>query len=66
MVAGVGIIVVGQLLVEVHVQVEGDVVVSFCLKLQICVVSPVWALCRFTLTRVRASVEDFCLAYEGS
>ena len=29
--------VVGQLLVGVHVQVEGGVVVSFCLKLQNCV-----------------------------
>ena len=48
MVAGVGVVVgvvvVGQLLVEVHVQVEGDVLVSFCLELQICVVGPVWAL----------------------
>ena len=49
----VGVVVVGQLLVEVHVQVEGDVVVSFCLKFQICIVGPVWALCRFKLTRVR-------------
>ena len=31
----VGVVVVGQLLVEVHVQVEGDVVVSFVLKLQV-------------------------------
>ena len=48
MVAGVGVVVgvavVGQLLVEVHVQVEGDVVVYFCLKFQVCVVGPVWAL----------------------
>ena len=48
MVAGVGVVVgvvvVGQLLVEVHLQVEGDVVVFFVLKLQVCVVGPVWAL----------------------
>ena len=31
----VGVVVVGRLLVEVHVQVEGDVVVSFVLKLQV-------------------------------
>ena len=35
MVVGVG--VVGQLLVEVHVQVEDGVDVAFCLKLQNCV-----------------------------
>ena len=40
----VGVVVVGQLLVEVHLQVEGDVVVSFVLKFQVCVVGPVWAL----------------------
>ena len=57
MVAGVGVVVgvvvVGQLLVEVHVQVEGDVVVSFCVETSDLRRGPCVGSVSVKLTRVR-------------
>ena len=57
MVAGVGVVVgvvvVGQLLAEVHVQVEGDVVVAFCFKASDVRRGPCVGSVPVKLTRVR-------------
>ena len=49
----VGVVVVGQLLVEVHVQVEGDVVVSFLFKASDLRRGPCVGSVSVKLTRVR-------------